>query len=823
MYILFQNIWSNLKKEPLVSVLFILQIAITAYVIFVTCFEVKYESEQLASVNTTYGDYSFYHMDPNFEVASNDEITDFVFGTNKFHITERVDQIIEDMRALNGVKLAINQYGGALPVLDGLSYFDPEDKNNEDALVYWANETRSQWDHCRIDKAFFELFPVRLDSGRFFTDEEFELENEPGSTVPVLLGYEFKKYYEIGDVLETELNWNIVWSDISPKEDYVVNVEVIGFIAKDEVFPDDVGSTLISYNKRIVSPYNNRRYSEYTDLTLKEDGTYSSNNTFAQGVNGTYILVDKDRETEIVNEMKELLKKYDLDGTLKFRRYLYTTASIENNYMENMGIRIALTILTVVFAFVSVILLTVNRITANIRNYAIHLISGGTYNNIYLYVVGEVIVYSLFGYALGSGAYALRNLYHNYFHFMPRLSHFGFTVGWWIGLAMITLFSLASLSIVVSRMKKIDLSAAIRDKVYADGGKGTVYKIVTVSAYAVISMCIIFAVSYLVFLNNIDMYYRNFYTANTKFVAVRNNPNAPSNIKLTADFTSLGDNYVVDKLMNSYDPEFVPNIRATYYHGDVELPEMRSGRYFTEEEMNSKRGSKIAVVGQKVFEKFTYEKDDGKDYFTFGNVEFEVIGIMGREDGTDTKIDEWIFIPLNTAVNFSQYTGTYIIDGPSKADVQKAYDILMSQLEDRAIVESADREYSVIVIGPTDALLMLGVMIAINIVIVSIYYTDKKQYTISVKKFLGYSRTMIFIDLFTGFLYRAFIGFAIGVAIIFAVILSPLHDSLMFRALSLNLPTVIFSFGCTVLLTFIFALIAINRTYNRDTSEVLRG
>ena len=79
MYILFQNIWSNFKKEPLVSVLFILQIAITAYVIFVTCFEVKHESEQLATVNTTYGDYTFYHMDPNYEVASNDEITDFIF------------------------------------------------------------------------------------------------------------------------------------------------------------------------------------------------------------------------------------------------------------------------------------------------------------------------------------------------------------------------------------------------------------------------------------------------------------------------------------------------------------------------------------------------------------------------------------------------------------------------------------------------------------------------------------------------------------------------------------------------------------------------
>ena len=43
-----------------------------------------------------------------------------------------------------------------------------------------------------------------------------------------------------------------------------------------------------------------------------------------------------------------------------------------------------------------------------------------------------------------------------------------------------------------------------------------------------------------------------------------------------------------DKLINYYyDSLLGPSIRATFYKGNVELPEMTSGRYFTEEEIKA--------------------------------------------------------------------------------------------------------------------------------------------------------------------------------------------------------------------------------------------
>ena len=82
---------------------------------------------------------------------------------------------------------------------------------------------------------------------------------------------------------------------------------------------------------------------------------------------------------------------------------------------------------------------------------------------------------------------------------------------------------------------------------------------------------------------------------------------------------------------------------------------------------------------------------------------------------------------------------------------------------------------------------------------------------------------MVFGDIFAGFLRWAAVGYGIGVAIIITILVTPLKDFIMFETPSLNLPTILISFLATAFLALIFAAIAINRTYNRDTSEVLRG
>ena len=168
MFCFLQNIRANLKKEPFTTLLFVFQIAITAFIIFSTSFEYKYSVNQLDMVNTAYSDYTYYFFEPEIGVFENKGEWFAAQNTTGFPI--RFDNAIEQIRDVEGVKLVVNKdyvYNG---VLDPCLHFKEEDRSGPLALVD-ANDTSSTWKSCYIDKTFFDTFPIRLDSGRFFTDD----------------------------------------------------------------------------------------------------------------------------------------------------------------------------------------------------------------------------------------------------------------------------------------------------------------------------------------------------------------------------------------------------------------------------------------------------------------------------------------------------------------------------------------------------------------------------------------------------------------------------------------------------------------------------
>ena len=812
MSIFTHNILSSFKKEPFIFFLFILQIAITAFVLFTSSFEVKDASDELSSVNNTYTHYYFYRFQP---ILDHEVLTQFDMASDKDGMASKVDFAIEDMRNIDGLHIVINRCAGSdLYVYDQLLDWDEEGcSESEFSLVYRSPDgKRTFWHQVFADKAYFDVFgKPRLDSGRFFTDDEFKLTYEEGSVVPVVLGYDFKKYCKIGDTFKANV--------MLGSED-LVTIEVVGFAADGNVYLDVNGSTLYSMNRVVILPMKYLRLEQCPKSVYQEWGECSV--MFGTNLHYLMLLVEKERRTEVLEQMNEILKKHGLDEKLYFTKPKTDTVSIANNYRENMNIRLWLTYITVLFAFVSVVLMTVNRISSNIRNYAVHLISGGTFGNIYSYVVGEICIYTLLGFILGSNAYGIRNIITNYVNTMPAESEYGFYAGWGICLAMLVLFAIISLIIVVIRLKHTDLSSVIRDKTQTGSSRGRIYKIITVTSFSVISFCIIFAVSYYVHINSVDMYYRHFYTEHTKKVDVFNDPSLGADVDVKPRYKGLAEDYVIDKFVTIMYSDEAPYIRGTYYEGNVALPHILEGRYFSEEELSGGRRKKVVVMGRKAYEDFATVREDGTAYFTYFGTDYEVIGIMGKADGTVTRLDEWVFMPLDTVLGTYGKMGTYFIDGKTKKNVEDANEAFLAALEGNAQAESHDQKLTEVIIGPTDALASLALMIILNIIIVCIYYTDRRQYVTAVKKFIGYSKSMIFGGIFAGFLKLAAIGFAIGALITYVITVTPAKEIQMFGALSLNLPTVLFSVAATACLAFIFAVIAVNRTYSRDTSDVIR-
>ncbi|MBO4734193.1 MAG: ABC transporter permease, partial [Clostridia bacterium] len=485
-------------------------------------------------------------------------------------MASKVDSTIEDLRDIAGLHIVVNKCNGTdLYVYDQLLDWDEEGcSDSEFSLVQRSPDgIRTFWHQVFADKAYFEVFGVpRLDSGRFFSDEEFKLTYEEGTVVPVVLGYDFKKYCKIGDTFEA----NVL---IGTEE--LVTIEVVGFAADGNVYLDINGNKLNNMNRVAVLPMNYMRLEQCPKQVFENWGECSE--MFGNTCRYLMLLVEKERKDEVIDQMNEVLRKYDLDEKLYFKKPNTDTVTIANNYKENMDIRLALTYITVFFSFVSVILITVNRISSNIRNYAIHLISGGTFGNIYSYVVGEICIFTLLGFILGSNAYGIRNIITNYVNTMPAESEYGFYAGWIICLVMLLLFALISLIIVVIRLKHTDLSSVIRDKKQSGGSRGRIYKIITVTAFTVISFCIIFAVSYYVHINSVDMYYRHFYTEHTKKIDVFNDLSIGEDVVLNPQYKGLAEDYVIDKFVSIMYSDTAPYIRGTYYEGNVALPDILEG------------------------------------------------------------------------------------------------------------------------------------------------------------------------------------------------------------------------------------------------------
>ncbi len=117
----------------------------------------------------------------------------------------------------------------------------------------------------------------------------------------------------------------------------------------------------------------------------------------------------------------------------------------------------------------------------------------------------------------------------------------------------------------------------------------------------------------------------------------------------------------VEKLLTSSDSDYfaalhMNTMRAVCYKGELSLPPVISGRFFTEAECLS--DNNYAVVG-KNFEEGIYKEGD-KSYYDFLGRKYEVIGITGIS--SKSAMDSIIFVNLGSLMPEEQLNGIYYID-----------------------------------------------------------------------------------------------------------------------------------------------------------------
>lgn len=111
------------------------------------------------------------------------------------------------------------------------------------------------------------------------------------------------------------------------------------------------------------------------------------------------------------------------------------------------------------------------------------------------------------------------------------------------------------------------------------------------------------------------------------------------------------------------DPEIV--VRGIFTNGDVAVPPMLEGTYFN---ADTSWTDQPKVVLGKQYEK-NVSRRDGKMYYQYLDVEYEVLGIMGTE--SDSRLNGMMMMDFRSAVRIAGINTEYVLDTKKESQIIK--------------------------------------------------------------------------------------------------------------------------------------------------------
>lgn len=820
----FSYLTTNIRRSPLISFIIFIQLVLTGFLLFLAIFSQVDLNIDNSYIQNAYGQNKLFYIGPK-DLSQNEMRrsigNDFVSieETNYSDYEMFNEQISQSEIIRAAVQREIDFF-----VSKPISYWGIDDDSRSEYSFYHRNSdspgsfsdnsiefyTLNAW---AIDQNYLEIFGLQLESGRLFNEEDFS--NFDPKRIPVILGYAYKEYFSIGDTFEA--NFLMLGKE-------QMTFEIIGFI-KEGQFVYSIGNDRpLPLNTYIVIPYFYKTLEQWLGFH-ENNPQYAGEKDYAKyylyGLGATlfttkHYVTSEETEAEAYAELNDILKNTGLDSNYEALKII-SPEHLADRYGERTEIQGYLLIIMLILSMLSIVFVSINNISSNIKTYAIHNLVGETKGTIIAYSVLETSIYCLLGFLGGYLWYEAKNTYPG-FHtepaYLPSLKSSLLLICAFTFLACFFSFIFVSI-----KMRSYSLAALIRGNEVRKGRGFAFYKIITFVMLVFVSICITFVTSYNWQVEHIDRYQRFFfskdaYAFNIQPLAQENAPKL--NIKHNIDVENYSLDYLVREI---YDPIMGPSMRATYFKGNVELPEMTWGRYFTEEEV--KEESNYVVIGKNVIEDFIEERD-GKMFYKYLDKEYEVIGIMGRK-GHDTTIDNWVIFTLPTITSTYGYRGSYIVDAPTVEEITLAMDIFEEQLTQISTYFEKPFSASIDIGIPNYILNVFITLIVLTAVVFGVYYIDKVKHIINVKKFLGYSRIMIFADTAGSFMFISTIAFAVENAAMWILSKTIFKDVILFSAFRINLPVLAFSFGMILLVAFLFSVFAINKSFRGSARDLKRG
>ena len=347
------------------------------------------------------------------------------------------------------------------------------------------------------------------------------------------------------------------------------------------------------------------------------------------------------------------------------------------------------------------------------------------------------------------------------------------------------------------------------------------YKVMYFVMMALIAITVTFLNSYNYQVEHIDRYQNNYWPKSGSVLYFHSLPKQDSDPpELLYNIDGYND-YSIEICMEiNYNEHITPKVSGWFYKGNFGVPEITQGRFFTEDEV--RQISDYAVAGKNVLADFGFEKD-GKQYITYKDHDYEVIGTVGRT-GHNTSIDDWVFLTLPTVINnFGTAGRPVIVDAKNPSAQIQIIEYLKSSAAGRYTYMEQPVQARIDIGILKDAVDIFIAVIFITAVVFCVYFTDKLKQQINIKKLVSYSITMITADTSVIFISASAAAYVIGNLIMYAISKTVLSDIPLFSVFFVDIKVLLLSFGILMLISLFFSVLAVYRSFAGTARDLKRG
>lgn len=227
-----------------------------------------------------------------------------------------------------------------------------------------------------VSREAFDIYAMEVTEGRFFSAEDYILQEETGWSTAVILGSEYRDYYNVGDI--------ILGYGFEPER----NITVVGFLKEGTLFGSASDYQLIPLDRYMIFPIH--------DKMIMTDGSVWKNPDVSDGSFSGFLNIVSKEDTETVQgELDRITNAYGFPAIVCMQwggSQIESTAIVSE---RNVWLITGLAILLCGIAILSMAHVLSRKTEKNMPTYAVYMLNGIRPRMIFISMAAEALLFSL--------------------------------------------------------------------------------------------------------------------------------------------------------------------------------------------------------------------------------------------------------------------------------------------------------------------------------------------------------------------------------------------------------------------------------------------